>query len=282
MTQITERVGDIFDSPPNSILIHACNTKGSWGAGVAAAFKKYSPAAFHHQRTHCTTPSSPTTSQAIHQKSLVGTCLLIPPFPIIKTQSGKPSPPPSKPTPQQEEKKFWIACLFTSSGYGKNVDTPSAILRATESAVGDLGRQIKGGKEEGAQMGECYSVRINSGLFGVPWRDTKRFLRKGGVDMVVVRPDSQKDEVVDSDAEGEVEVEEAQLESNSGVRGVDGASDSKEEKVAQGGKPGAEKTDKANVNKGLKRKNAEDGRDEEDRKKGGGGRQTKLNFGRSK
>lgn len=162
------------------------------------------------------------------------------------------------------------------------MDTPNAILSATESAVRDLGRQIKGEKEEGSEMGECYSVRINSGLFGVPWRDTKRVLRKGGVDMVVVRPDSQKDEVVESDGEGEVEVEEAQQESNSGVQGVDGAADSKEEKVAHGGKPGAEKTDKGNVNKGQKRKNAEDGRDEENRKKGGGGRQTKLNFGKSK
>lgn len=161
------------------------------------------------------------------------------------------------------------------------MDTPSAILRATESAVRDLGRQIRGGKEEGAEMGECYSVRVNSGLFGVPWRDTKRVLRKGGVDMVVVRPNSQKDEVVESDAEGEVEVEETRLESNSGVQGVDGMSDSKAEKVAQGGKPGA--TDKGNMNKGLKRKNAEDGRDEENgKKKRGGGRQTKLGFGRSK
>lgn len=37
-------------------------------------------------------------------------------------------------------------------------------------------------------MGGVYSVRINSGLFGVPWRDTKRVLMRGGVNMTVVRP----------------------------------------------------------------------------------------------
>ncbi|KAI4222073.1 MAG: hypothetical protein L6R36_006432 [Xanthoria steineri] len=280
MTQIIERVGDIFDSPPNSILIHACNTKGSWGAGVAAAFKKYSPAAFHHQRTHCTTPSSSTTSISTYQRSLLGTCLLIPPFPTIKHQPGKPSPPPSKPTTQQTDKKFWIACLFTSSGYGKNVDTPSAILRATESAVSDLGRQISDGKEQGCEMGECYSVRINSGLFGVPWRDTKRVLRMAGVDMVVVRPESQKDEVVESDGDGEVGVEDVQPESNSGVLGVDGTVGGKEEKKVRGKSQDVEETDVGKISKGLKRKSAEDGRDENGKKTEGGGRQTKLNFGK--
>ncbi|KAF8195532.1 hypothetical protein BJ912DRAFT_1056765 [Pholiota molesta] len=31
--------GDLFLAPPNSILVHACNTQGSWGAGIALAFK---------------------------------------------------------------------------------------------------------------------------------------------------------------------------------------------------------------------------------------------------
>ncbi|KAL8729361.1 MAG: hypothetical protein Q9166_004754 [cf. Caloplaca sp. 2 TL-2023] len=245
---ISEHVGDIFDSTPSSILIHACNTKGSWGKGVAAAFKKYvmipsaSPSAFQYYKHHCTTPSSPSISLTDHQKSLVGTCLLIPPFPQIKTANGATI----RATIHQKNKRFWIACLFTSSGYGKNVDTPTAILKATENAIAHLARQLQeevaleqeirelkqereraikekdndvdiralgatiNRKQEelgGERMG-CVSVRINSGLFGVPWKDTKEVLKRGDVPMIVVRPPSQADDVVESDDEGRIETKD--------------------------------------------------------------------------
>ena len=102
-----------------------------------------------------------------------------------------------------------------------------SILDATASAVEDLHKQIEQIREKkhkvaaelatlkdqkpnaestngfriraledelsGLEMGACYSVRINSGLFGVPWEDTKAVLEKGKVHMVVVRPpDEQK------------------------------------------------------------------------------------------
>ncbi|KAL8711180.1 MAG: hypothetical protein Q9220_004325 [cf. Caloplaca sp. 1 TL-2023] len=139
---ITEQEADIFDSPQTSILIR------SWGSGVAAAFKKYSPSAYHHQLYHCTTPSSPSIPLVDHQKSLVGSALLIPPFPSLQLQKPKSKTPPAapktlKPTPAQRNKKFWIACLFTSYSYGKSVDPPASILEATERAVADLERQIR-------------------------------------------------------------------------------------------------------------------------------------------
>ena len=144
----------------------------------------------------------------------------------------------------------------------------------------DLGRQISEGKEQGCEMGDCYSVRINSGLFGVPWRDTKRVLRMAAVDMIVVRPESQKDEVVESDGDGEVGVEDVRPESNSAVQGVDSVAGGKDEKMVRGESQDAEKIDTGKINKGLKRKSVEDGRDENGTKKRGG-KQTKLNFGKS-
>ena len=88
----------------------------------------------------------------------------------------------------------WIACLFTSHGYGKNVSPPDVILRNTELAVSDLARQIEAVRaegsvgEEGRIISECWAVRINCGFFGVPWERTKEVLQRADVRMVVVRP----------------------------------------------------------------------------------------------
>ncbi|KAK4173496.1 hypothetical protein QBC36DRAFT_359834 [Triangularia setosa] len=62
--------GDLFDAPPNSVLIHACNTIGRWGGGIAATFKKHYPAAFEVYRDHC---------KKFTPDELIGTALLIAP-----------------------------------------------------------------------------------------------------------------------------------------------------------------------------------------------------------
>lgn len=51
------------------------------------------------------------------------------------------------------------------------------------------------GKSEAKQdtPGECWAVRINSGMFGVPWQDTKAVLEAGKLDMVIVRPAGEDD-----------------------------------------------------------------------------------------
>lgn len=105
--------GDIFSAPPGSILLHACNTLGSWGAGIAAAFKERYPQQFSQYHAHC----------KAHGESLLGTCML------IKGQEHD------------------IACLFTSKAYGKRVDKPPSILTATRAAVQDLMKQNLEGKE---------------------------------------------------------------------------------------------------------------------------------------
>jgi ADP-ribose 1''-phosphate phosphatase len=96
--------GDLFTAPDHSILVHACNTLGSWGSGIALAFRHNYPAQFAQYQAHCET----------HGQALVGTCLLIP------------------------GDKHDIACLFTSRAYGKHKDNPADILAATRKAVKDL------------------------------------------------------------------------------------------------------------------------------------------------
>ncbi|KAJ3508916.1 hypothetical protein NLJ89_g5497 [Agrocybe chaxingu] len=112
MSKLTYVKGDLFAAPAGSILVQACNTQGSWGAGIAVAFKDKYPAAFQQYKAHCET----------HGQALVGTCLLIP------------------------GETHVVACLFTSRAYGRRKDAPADILAATQTAVQDLIDQNVDGK----------------------------------------------------------------------------------------------------------------------------------------
>lgn len=140
-------IGDIFSAPPLTVLIHACNTQGSWGAGIAAAFRTKYPVAYTLYRRHCLTTHNPKTNPVPS-----GTCLLIPPS---ETKPGAP--------------KHWIACLFTSQRYGKGKDRPDVILRNTGPAVRMMLGQIRDVGEGVAGLRMC---KINSARFAVPWERT--------------------------------------------------------------------------------------------------------------
>lgn len=116
------------------------------------------------------------TLLAAHQNSLPGQC-------FITTISSETDP--TMPTGSC----YFVASLITSEGYGKNVSDPSMILRNTASAVGALktGLEILR-KEENRLIGEVYAVRINSGLFGVPWKSMKALLEEKEIDMTVLTP----------------------------------------------------------------------------------------------
>jgi len=105
--------GDLFSAPPNSILVHACNTVGTWGAGIALAFREKYPGHFRRYKAYCNNHNP---------DDLIGTCLLIP--------------------GEQHD----IACLFTSRGYGRRKDQPDEILAATRTALQDLVNKNEKGK----------------------------------------------------------------------------------------------------------------------------------------
>lgn len=104
MSKITTINGNLFDAPKGSIIIHACNTKGMWGSGIAKAFAQKFPKARDIYVKHCQE----------HGASLIGTCLLIP--------AGD----------------YTIGCLFTSNNYGMFVDKPHQILENTLNAVAHM------------------------------------------------------------------------------------------------------------------------------------------------
>ena len=117
MSKLSYVPGDLFSAPSNTILVHACNTAGAWGAGIALAFREKYPAQYRVYKAHC------EKYARLDQSSLiVGTCLLIP------------------------GDRHDIACLFTSQGYGRRKDSPDEILSATKTAVQDLMGQASQGK----------------------------------------------------------------------------------------------------------------------------------------
>lgn len=153
--KLTIHKGDIFAAPENTVLIHACNTQGSWGAGIAAAFRDRYPEAYKVYRDHCIRTHDPKTSPVP-----TATCLLIPP---CETKSSA--------------RKHWIGCLFTSAKYGRGKDKPSVILANTGPAMEDLLEQVKEKEGDGKTVAGLRMCKINSARFGVPWQRTVEVLQ---------------------------------------------------------------------------------------------------------
>lgn len=154
--------GDLFShkvssSSTISILAHACNCHGSWGAGIAAVFYKKFPSAYKIYADHCKNHS--------HDRSkLLGTTLLIP---------ASPDDPGSK----NVHNPVYIACLFTSDFYGAKKLSPPDIVDNTDMAMQDLIDQLNQLKRENTDIA-LNMPKINAGLFNVRWEDTESVLKK--------------------------------------------------------------------------------------------------------
>lgn len=99
----------LFDAPksihgiPGTLLVHACNTEGFWGAGIAKEFKKRFPESFLLYKEFCEAG--------------------------IKTGEFEVS---------SEENGYNVGCLFTSSIDSRSPDSPDEIIVNTVLAVDDL------------------------------------------------------------------------------------------------------------------------------------------------
>lgn len=105
---ITEIKGSLFDAPKGALLVHACNTQGAWGAGIAADFARLYPQYYKAYESLCKKEGS----------NLLGKAFVM---------SGK-----------------WhrVGCLFTSTGYGHKALYEADILKATEHSLLDLFNQL--------------------------------------------------------------------------------------------------------------------------------------------
>lgn len=147
--QLTYHKGDMFaEAPKGCVLIHACNTQGHWGAGIAKAFKQQYPKAYSAHHKFCAKD---------HNKShpvATGTAQLL--------------------APLDDNKQHWIGCVFTSAKYGKGKDKPEMIVLNTGKSMQMLLELISQVDDEVSEIRMC---KINSGKFGVPWEKTEEAIQ---------------------------------------------------------------------------------------------------------
>lgn len=72
------------------------------------------------------------------------------------------------------------------------------ILESTKRAMGDLDKKLQFHRDRGQIFGPLWAVRINSGLFKVPWAQTKKVLEQCHLPLTALRPAGEdEDEVTD-------------------------------------------------------------------------------------
>lgn len=97
------KLGGLFDAPKETILVHACNTYGVWGSGIAWVFKEKYPESFKEYNKFCKTQPGRIAGMSFLTSENVG-------------------------------------CLMTSSGYGDALDEQALILGNTLMSLEDLFR----------------------------------------------------------------------------------------------------------------------------------------------
>lgn len=136
----------LVSTPKKRILIHSCNTNGSWGGGIAYQLAVRYPRAEDEYMRICDESGS----------NLLGQCRLI--------------------SSNSDKENLVICCLFTSSFGGSSHDSSNDILKYTKYALEDLFSKIK--KNEELKDYSLEMPKINSGIFGVPWEKTEDILKE--------------------------------------------------------------------------------------------------------
>lgn len=143
MSQLNWIKGDLFNASRGQILVHACNSEGVWGSGIAKNFKEKYPDAFNLYSLHC------------EKEDTVG-------------QSGL--------SPFYYKQGHYIGWLITSKSYGKNKDTIDIILINSTLAIDDFCKKLLVNFPLHDKI-IVNSNKFNSGLFGVQWEKTKLILQ---------------------------------------------------------------------------------------------------------
>lgn len=165
MSRLNYIKGDLFShkAQASSILAHACNCRGSWGAGVAAIFKKQFPSTYKLYVEHC-------KKHADNPAGLLGSTYL------IRSEVSDPGN-------VGRGNVAYVACMFTSDAFGRRKNTADDIVENTDKSMTHLEQQLQSlAQKESIEQLDGKSVvnmpKINAGLFNVPWEETETVLKK--------------------------------------------------------------------------------------------------------
>jgi ADP-ribose 1''-phosphate phosphatase len=146
---VTHKKMSLFDAPRESVIIHACNSQGVWGSGIAKPFKEKYLQSFLDYKMFC-------ESANMQRGTAVGL-------------AGLSSFP--------ESEAHWVGWIVTSHDYGPKKDGVEEIKINTTLALRDLLRKIYlAHPSDTYPQIDVYSNKFNSGLFAVPWKDSELIL----------------------------------------------------------------------------------------------------------
>lgn len=147
---VTYKTMSLFDAPFDSVIVHACNSQGMWGSGIAKPFAQKYPYSYKQYRTFCANANqSRGTACGLADLSCA-----------------------------HPEEDHWVGWIVTSHNYGPLKDEPELIKIHTTLALREFCKKIYlAHNSEDYPIVEVYSNKFNSGLFAVPWADSELILK---------------------------------------------------------------------------------------------------------
>jgi ADP-ribose 1''-phosphate phosphatase len=147
---VTTQKMSLFDAPKESVIIHACNSQGMWGSGIAKPFSEQYPHSYKDYQRFCARWNQ-------ERGTAVGMADL---------------------SMFHESEPHWVGWIVTSHDYGPRKDSPELIKIHTTLALRELCEKIyRAHPRDSNPSIEVYSNKFNSGLFAVPWEDSELILK---------------------------------------------------------------------------------------------------------
>lgn len=146
---IVHKTMNLFDAPVDSIIVHACNSQGVWGSGIAKAFKERYPYSFVEYEAYCDMWNKERG-----------------------TATGKGAM-----SMAHVDEPHWVGWIVTSHSYASQKDPVELIKINTTIALRELCEAVyKAHPKSEFSSIDVYSNKFNSGLFSVPWEDSELIL----------------------------------------------------------------------------------------------------------
>lgn len=140
----------LFSAPKETVIVHACNSQGVWGSGIAKPFKEQYPQSYLDYNRF--------VAAANEQRGTATGLGSLSDFHVAEPH--------------------WVGWIVTSHDYGPKKDSPEQIKINTTLALRDLCRKIYlSHPGDTYPIIEVYSNKFNSGLFNVPWEDSQLILQ---------------------------------------------------------------------------------------------------------